>query len=316
MFLMNVKILIAYHKSDAILADDVLLPIHLGRAIARKEAENDKSKAEELELMSESMIGDDEGENISLKNKTFNEMTAVYWAWKNYDKLGNPDFLGLMHYRRHFVFSENGKAYNEVTKIDEKYLDKISYSKENVEDILSNHDFIVASPQKRVSVYKHYANAHDVHELDLALEILKARHPDYATAADNYINGEKCYFYNMFVFPREIFFRYAEWMFDILFHYEKQLNDETKRMFVSERLTGIFITKLIEEGLKPAQLPTMFVSGLKPTFKQAVKQSKLNLKKAREEKRGFMNKIYALKPIILFFLPTPLAKAYRNRKTV
>ena len=36
------------------------------------------------------------------KNRNINELTALYWAWKNYDKLGNPDYIGLMHYRRQF----------------------------------------------------------------------------------------------------------------------------------------------------------------------------------------------------------------------
>lgn len=57
------------------------------------------------------MIGDDTGDNISALNDSYNEMTALYWAWKNYDKLGNPDYIGLMHYRRHFVLNEGKRLY-------------------------------------------------------------------------------------------------------------------------------------------------------------------------------------------------------------
>ena len=54
----------------------------------------------DYQWMLDNMIGDDTGDNISELNRNFNELTAIYWAWKNYDKLGNPDYIGLAHYRR------------------------------------------------------------------------------------------------------------------------------------------------------------------------------------------------------------------------
>lgn len=46
------------------------------------------------------MQGDDDGENISNLNRYLCELTHAYWAWKNQDKIGNPDYIGLCHYRR------------------------------------------------------------------------------------------------------------------------------------------------------------------------------------------------------------------------
>ncbi|GAX03826.1 glycosyltransferase [Secundilactobacillus pentosiphilus] len=43
---------------------------------------------------------DDEGENISSKNPFFNELTAIYWAWKN---LNDAEYIGLVQYRRVFI---------------------------------------------------------------------------------------------------------------------------------------------------------------------------------------------------------------------
>lgn len=43
---------------------------------------------------------DNDGENISEYNSNILEGTAYYWAYKNYDKIGNPDMIGMSHYRR------------------------------------------------------------------------------------------------------------------------------------------------------------------------------------------------------------------------
>lgn len=34
-------------------------------------------------------------------NSELNELTSIYWAWKNYDWTGT-DFIGFNHYRRFF----------------------------------------------------------------------------------------------------------------------------------------------------------------------------------------------------------------------
>lgn len=47
-----------------------------------------------------SIQGDDTGENISSKRMSFNELTVLYWAWKNWGQLGKPDYIGLCHYQR------------------------------------------------------------------------------------------------------------------------------------------------------------------------------------------------------------------------
>ena len=39
------------------------------------------------------MIGYNTGYNISDKNREYCKLTGIYWAWKNYDKLENPDYI-------------------------------------------------------------------------------------------------------------------------------------------------------------------------------------------------------------------------------
>ena len=65
----NIKVIVATHKKYQMPNDDMYIPVHVG-----KEGKNDIG-----------FIGDNTGNNISIKNPYFCELTGVYWAWKNLD---------------------------------------------------------------------------------------------------------------------------------------------------------------------------------------------------------------------------------------
>ena len=75
-------ILVCAHKKDRCLSHEPYLPIQVGKAISTVDL---------------GFTSDDTGDNISDKNRSFCELTAHYWAWKN---LGEADYVGLSHYRR------------------------------------------------------------------------------------------------------------------------------------------------------------------------------------------------------------------------
>lgn len=58
--------------------DKIYMPLHVGR-----EGKSDLGYQ-----------GDNTGDNISLKNANYCELTGLYWAWKNL----NADYIGLVHY--------------------------------------------------------------------------------------------------------------------------------------------------------------------------------------------------------------------------
>ena len=82
----NIKILVGYHEPAPVLRDSILTPINAGRALVDKRSYN-------YTWLKENTIGDDSGENISKRNKSYNELTAIYWAWKNQAELGEPDAI-------------------------------------------------------------------------------------------------------------------------------------------------------------------------------------------------------------------------------
>ena len=243
---MNVKLLVCCHSESA--AGDALAPTVLaGAALGRDDVVCD--------------YRDDDGENISERNPVYNELTVLYWAWKNYDKLGDPDYLGLMHYRRYFYFDPDTPDVRLRTDASQEMLrQKSLLCEEKVEALLGKGDFLCPRPSRRHSVYKHYAMTHRAQDLDRAVAILKRSNPDYAEAADEYLAGNENYFFNMFLFPKAVFFRYAEFIFPILETYCAETGGK-ERLFVSERLTGIFLHKIVSEGLRPVHLPVLCREG-------------------------------------------------------
>lgn len=249
----SVKILICYHKPDVLLKDNILTPIHVGRALARQRGET-----EEFRWMCENMIGDDTGDNISAKNASYNELTALYWAWKNYSALGSPDYIGLMHYRRHFIFRKSDRVVEEVDGIDDTYFSRINYSESTVEQLFDSCDF-VAHMGHVGNIYEHYKQNHHVEDLDRALKIMAELYPRYRGSAARFLRSSYGNFCNMFIFPKEVFFDYCEWLFNILFRFEREVDLTDKRLFISERLTGIYIEQLRRDGLHQKSLSATFV---------------------------------------------------------
>lgn len=218
---MNIKIIIAAHKPYWIPKDEIYLPIHVG-CEGKKEI---------------GFQGDNTGENISLKNPSFCELTGLYWAWKNLD----CEYIGLVHYRRHFSVCNNKK---------DKF--KAVLTSAQAEKLLSNFDAIL--PKKRnyyiETIYSHYSHTHDAAHLDITRDILKEKSPDYLDAFDKVMKSRKAHMFNMFIMKKELADKYCEWLFDILFELENRIDITGMSAFdarlfgrVSERLLNVWLIK-------------------------------------------------------------------------
>ena len=252
----KVKLLVCYHKKDILFKNEIFTPIHVGRSLAKKRMGEDNPV---YQWLNENMFGDDTGENISDQNSSYNEMTAVYWAWKNYDQLGDPDFVGLMHYRRHFAFKKAvGESHYPIYTVDDSYYDTINFSEEKVQKLLEGADFAYHHGFVG-SVKRHFLEAHREKDLEVLLDILKRRSPEYYKNAKRFLRQDGGCFCNMFIFPKDIFFDYCNWIFPILEEFVETVKIGDRRLFVSERLTGLFVYTLLKNKKVGVPLPISFI---------------------------------------------------------
>jgi len=78
---LKIKILIAYHKLDWVLEDEINTPIHVGRAIFHQKSKDGIIKKEDEDKILSLMIGDETGENISKENRiTSRIFRTFFWG--------------------------------------------------------------------------------------------------------------------------------------------------------------------------------------------------------------------------------------------
>lgn len=228
----KIKILVVYHKKYELPnKNEVYVPIHAGRKIADYNYENNRITKQEYDWLNKNLVGDNTGDNISELNSQINEMTAIYWAWKNYDKLDNPDYIGLYHYRR--------------------YLDI------NIKDLqnIFNTYYYAQVEQLQVepgrTLYEQWheecANWADNQYLDNALDACKNFDKDLGKNIEMFFKQQtKVSWCNMFILPKEEFFKYCEFIFPLLFYLLDTLpkrEDRALGMF-AERLTAYYLYRL------------------------------------------------------------------------
>lgn len=180
---------------------------------------------------------DDIGDNISQKNPNYNELTAIYWAWKN---LKNVDAIGLVHYRRYF-YTGHGKL----------TLDNV-LSKKDVSKIFQEYDAIL--PKKRryyiESNYAHYIHAHHKDPIDQLRRVISLNYPEYLISFDKVMSRRSAHMFNMFVMKKPLFDSYAEWLFTVLGMVEASIDISNYDVqearvygYLSELLMDVWINK-------------------------------------------------------------------------
>ena len=236
----TVKILVCYHKPAVLVENEVFVPIHAGRA-QRGFSKDGIIAGANRQWLLDHMIGDDTGENISEKTLTYSELTALYWAWKNYDALGNPDYIGLMHYRRFLAFQPEERLYKGRVYVD--YL-----SDRFIAERLNTHKIRRDIGKHDIYLYWYKLKEGDTEwkntlgrwpdEMRLLFEKLRKKAPDiYDIVKESMTRnwGNRC---NIFVMKKELFFEYCSFLFPLLHELESELQLKDQYYCLYTRIYG------------------------------------------------------------------------------
>lgn len=224
---MDIKILVAAHKPYRMPEDEIYFPIHVG-------------KTGKTEI---GFIGDDTGENISDRNPSYCELTAAYWAWKNL----KADYVGLVHYRRHFTPVKKGK-----NKFDWVMTGR------QAEELLKDCDVLVPNRRKYYieTIRSHYDHGqfNRLQDIETLGQVISERCPEYSAGFETVMNRTWAHMFNMFVMKREIFDRFCAWMFDVLFEVERR-TDLTGLDFQTARVYGYLGEFMLDIFLETNRIP-------------------------------------------------------------
>lgn len=172
--------------------------------------------------LSNNVLTDNTGENISIRNRQFCELTVLYWIWKN----AKDDIIGLAHYRRHFILPKNW-----VERMDAYGI-----------DIILPVPLYVAP-----SLEKNYKSRHDPSDWDYMMQCLEQDDKLRYQNAEICFNSNLYSPCNMFIMRKEVLKDLCVWLFPILFrtaeHGGQKEDPYLNRYpgFLSERLITFFV---------------------------------------------------------------------------
>lgn len=234
-----IRIYTCTHKAFTPPPDPIYVPILCGAALPGRE-----------ESGMPAALRDDGGENISLQNPFYSELTGMYWAWKN-DR--EADILGLCHYRRYLLDSKR-KLFTEgtITAALSEY------------DVITTRKVLLDTPYREA-----FGGRHDPRDLSLLEEAVSVCSPGYTETFRKVAGGRETYFGNMLICRRELFDAYSGWLFPLLSEVEKKVdmtgyNDYQKRLygFLSELLLMVYLCR---NGLRVLECDVAVMGGKKET---------------------------------------------------
>lgn len=231
---------VATHKPYRMPSDPCYLPIHVGAALRPK-----------LDL---GFQRDDEGDNISIRNSSYSELTGVYWLWRNAD----ADAKGIVHYRRLLGSPENLRRHA-----------RDPYGRlatgEDLTRLLEQYPAVVARRRSYVieTVGDHYLHTMEggADQLAACRAALVERWPAYVDAWDAHMSSCSAHLFNMFVMRTPEFDAYCSWLFDVLAEVERKYDGVGLDAFgarwpgrISERLLDLWLQT---NGVAFTELPVV-----------------------------------------------------------
>jgi len=270
------KICVCYHRPAFLFDESCFVPMWSGKDATREISKEGFLSEKQINWMEKHCIGDNTGDNISKDNRKYSEITVLYWVWKNYEKIGNPEYIGFMQYRRHFLLADNPleatiDKYNQIyiEKIPADYPKTIGLFKENIEKVLKSYDGIVACNDTKQTIKSYVENLFPqyIKYYNKTLAIIDKDWPEIASAAHQYEKETYHSWSQCFVIKKEYFFDYCNFLFDVLKKLDAFCKNDYQKLSVAQRrilgyaaenMWGIYWRYLTNKGLKFKNVPLVF----------------------------------------------------------
>lgn len=166
---------------------------------------------------------DDMGENISELNSYYNELTGLYWVWKNTDF----QYTGICHYRRRF---ESDIVLEPIISGDA--------------DILLPLPFVIGH-----NMYTYYQYCGLKEYFDEMLKVVEEMYPDFYETAMWCTKHVVFIPNNICITNRDILDEYCSFLFGVIDEVEKRMSkrdtEKQKRCWLSEHVSTIFFMNCI-----------------------------------------------------------------------
>lgn len=254
------------HKLSYVPNNKYLIPIQVGTALAEERFEN--------------TLHDDEGENISKKNKRYCELTAQYWAWKNDT---DADYYGFWHYRRYFCFNseKNPDVWGnvDIPSLSADYIEELCLSEKDIQmavqyyDIIIPNDWVCNEGNGEMTVYQHWCKHFNPDDIQMLSEVIHEKYPEYDKDVMSLLFSNSAPFCNLFIMNKELFKEYNEFCFTVLEEVEKRVHHENYNVeryrtmgHLAERLVGIYVKHLerVNKDVSILRVPTVLIRNTTP----------------------------------------------------
>lgn len=251
-----IKIFVSYIHRSFLFKSKILTPVHLGRAIETRPAKGITISNADIEWLHKNCIGDDIGDNISETNRRIGFFTGTYWAWKNYEKIGNPEYFGSFGFRRLLScdFLENLTQYDCIFP----YMIDMTNSGGTIKD--------------------HIIKLHGLNMYQIMVDIFKNNHPNDFYNFEKYLQLNRAYWYEIYIMKKQIFFDFCNFIYPILLDcfniasykyvthsntlemdYMRQIGEMRDVAYIAEVVTGYYCYQLQDKYIVKHQKIKYFI---------------------------------------------------------
>lgn len=173
-------------------------------------------------------LQDNQGDNISHKNRNYCELTATYHVWRNC----RAAYKGICHYRR--IFDISDEQMKRLMELDQEWDVILPYPSVYYPDISKEHARYVSES-----------------DWDAMLQALKETAPEYLDAYENGIADGEQFFnnFNMLIAKAEVFDDYCNFLFKVLMRTEELTTPKGSERadrfagYLGENLTTLYFLK-------------------------------------------------------------------------